>query len=242
MGNFVKWIGGGLGWVFGGPLGGILGFVAGTVYDSFEIRIFRRPGRKKKMGHFATSLLMLIAAIMKAEKPVVKSELDYVKRFLNQNFGEKEAIKALTLLREILKQNIPLDNVCTQIRNNLDYSSRLQLIHFLYNLANVNGHVTEAEQNMLHVITKGLRVTVSDKRSVGSMIVQEDSIIAAYGILGVHRSASVIDIKKAYRNMAIKYHPDKVAYLGDELKKAANDKFQQLTHAYEIIKKERNFT
>ncbi|MDR1171537.1 MAG: TerB family tellurite resistance protein [Bacteroidales bacterium] len=242
MGNFVKWIGGGLGWTFGGPLGGVLGFVAGTVYDSLEIHIFRKSDGKKTMGDFATGLLVLIAAIMKAEGPVVKSELDYVKHFLKQNFGEKEASEALTLLREILKQKISIDSVCAQIRNNVDYSSRLQLTHFLYNLANVDGHMTGAEQNILNIITKGLRVTVSDKRSIGSVIVQEESLIAAYGIIGVHRSASVIDIKKAYRNMAIKCHPDKVAYLGEELRKAANNKFQQLTHAYEIIKKERNFT
>jgi len=63
----------------------------------------------------------------------------------------------------------------------------------------------------------------------------------AYGILGIHRTASVIDIKKAYRTLAAKYHPDKVSYLGEELKKVANDKFQQISHAYDTIRKERKF-
>ena len=242
MGSFVKWIGGGLGWAFGGPLGGVLGFIAGTVFDSLELRIFRKPDGETTMGDFATSLLVLIAAVIKTEGPVVKSELDYVKQFLKQNFGEKGAGEALILLKEILKQNIPLDAVCTQIRSNLDYSSRLQLVHFLYNLANADGHLSGAEQNMLNYITNGLRVSVSDKRTVGTMLEQDNSVTAAYELLGVDRSTSIIDIKKAYRNLAIKYHPDKVAYLGEELKKVANDKFQQLTRAYELIKKERNFT
>jgi len=242
MGNFVKWIGGGLGWAFGGPLGGVLGFIAGTVYDSLEIRIFRKSDGQTTMGDFATSLLVLIAAVIKTEGPVVKSELDYVKQFLKQNFGEKGAGEALILLKEILKQNIPLDDVCVQIRNNLDYSSRLQLVHFLYNLANVDGHLSGAEQNMLNYITNNLRVSVSDKRTVGTILKQDDSIIAAYALLGVDRATSIIDIKKAYRSLAIKYHPDKVAYLGEELKRTANDKFQQLTRAYELIKRERNFS
>ena len=254
MGNFVKWIGAGTGWFVGewlgamngwgvgGPAGSILGFILGTVVDSFELRIFRKSDKPITMGDFATNLLMLIAAVMKADGQIRKKEQDYVKVFLKQNFGEKEAPKAHLMLNTILKQQIPLENACPLILQQLDYSSRLQLTHFLYNLANVDGTVNEAEKNILNYINNTLRVNVSGKRSVGSMFAQEDSDIIAYGILGVHRSASVIDIKKAYRRLAAQCHPDKVAYLGEELKKVANDKFQQLSRAYETIKKDRKFT
>jgi len=240
--NFVKWIGGGLGWGLGGPLGAVLGFIAGTVFDSFEIHIFRKKDNEVTMGGFTSSLLGLIAVVMKSGKPEAKPVRDYVVHFLKQNFGEKDAVEAYSFLKQKLKQSISINTDCTRLCNELDYSSRLQLTHFLYNLANIDGHVTEAEQNMLNIITKGLRVTISDRRAVGSVFVQEDSIVAAYGTLGVHRSASIIDIKKAYRTLAIKYHPDKVAYLGEELRKNANNRFQQLTHAYEIIKKDRHFS
>jgi len=254
MRSFVKWIGGVAGWVLGewlgsvygwergGVFGCLLGFIAGTVIDSFEIRIFRKSNKKKDLGDFANNLLILIAAVMKAGGPVVRAELDYVKTFLRQNFGEKEAVKALSQLSIFLKQNIPLDHACEQVLHHLDYSTRLQLTHFLYNLAKIDGHVNEAEQKMLNRINIGLKVSVSEKRSIGTLFVQEDSIIMAYATLGIHRTASIIDIKKAYRNLATKYHPDKVAYLGDDLKKVANEKFQQLSRAYETIKKERNFT
>ena len=254
MVNFAKWIGAILGgvlcWPLGigeqmgncGPILVVLGFFAGTVIDSFELYIFSKPEAKVTMGDFAVSLLGLIAAVMNTGKPGTKPVQEYAKHFLKQNFGEKEAVEAHIFLNRMLKKKIPLENDCAQIRNNLDYSSRLQLTHFLYNLANVDGHVTDAEQNMLNLISRGLRVSISEKRSVGSVFVQEDSIVAAYGILGVHRAASVIDIKKAYRNLAIKYHPDKVAYLGEDLRKAANERFQQLTRAYEIVKRDRHFT
>jgi DnaJ like chaperone protein len=230
------------GWELGGPVGCVLGFIAGTAIDSFELRIFRKSAKKEAVGEFTISLLMLIAAVMKTERPIVRSELDYVKTFLKQNFGEKEATKALLQLYKILKENIQLDKACKQVCHHLDYSSRLQFTHFLYYLAKIDGKVSEAEQKTLNLINHGLKVNLSEKRSVGTVFVHEDSIIMAYGILGVHRSSSILDIKKAYRNLATKYHPDKVAFLGEDMKKAANEKFQQLSRAYETIKKERNFT
>ena len=240
MGNFAKWIGGGLGWTFGGPVGGVLGFIAGTILDSLEINIFRKNDGKTTMGDFAVSLLVLISAIMKADGKVVKSELDYVKHFLVQNFGQKESLEALSLLKEFLKQDIPVEEVCGQIRRHLDYSSRLQLIHFLFNLANIDGKVTEVEQTLLDSISEKLGVNTTDKRSIGSMF-SKNSIDAAYAVLEIDPNASVAKIKKAYRAMAVKYHPDKVAYLGEEMKQAANEKIQKLNQAYELIKKERDF-
>ena len=256
MGSFVKWIGAGAGWFVGewlgaiygwgvgAPAGSILGFFLGTLVDSLELRFltFRKANKQAELGYFAVSLLMLIAAVLKSGGAIVKVELDYVKVFLRNNFGEKEAPKALQMLGAILKQPISLENACSLIRQHLDYSSRLQLTHFLYNLAIVDGAVNEAERNILNIINIGIRVNVSDKRSVGSMAAQDDSIILAYGTLGVQRSASVIEIKKAYRRLASQYHPDKVAYLGDDLKKAANEKFQLLSRAYDTVKKERNFS
>ena len=62
-----------------------------------------------------------------------------------------------------------------------------------------------------------------------------------YEILGVSKSASAEEIKKAYRKMAIKFHPDKVAQMGEEYQRGAKEKFQQIQDAYEAIKKRRGF-
>jgi DnaJ like chaperone protein len=67
----------------------------------------------------------------------------------------------------------------------------------------------------------------------------KQNLDADYEILGVESSASDDDIKKAYRKMAVRYHPDKVASLGEEYQKGAKEKFQRIQEAYENIKKAR---
>ena len=61
-----------------------------------------------------------------------------------------------------------------------------------------------------------------------------------YKILGISRNSSFDDIKKAYRKMASKFHPDKVHHLGEEFQKMAEEKFKTLNDAYSQIKKERD--
>jgi DnaJ like chaperone protein len=236
MGNFAKWIGGGLGWVLGGgPIGAVIGFAIGAMFDSVgQVQI---TSGKTTPGDYAMSLLVLIAAMLKADGKILKSELDYVKRFLVQNFGEEGAREALAMLKDILKQDIPVADVCAQMATHLDYSSRLQLLHFMFGLANADGRLDPAEEQLIAVMGHSLGITQGDLNSIHSMF--RNTIEDFYKILEIEPSASDDEVKKAYRRMAVKYHPDKVAYLGEDVKKAANEKFQKLHEAYEKIKKER---
>jgi len=235
----IKWIGGGLGWFFGGPLGGVLGFISGTVTESFIIHI---EDKKSHIGDFAVNLLMLIAVVMKSDGTVVKSELDYVKRFLKLNFGESKRLEALGLLKEMLNQEIPLNDACSKIKRNIDHTSQMQLVGFLYNLAKADGNINNSEQAILNIITQNLGVNSNNKQFTEQCIEQNSLITEAYKILRINPTASIDEIKKAYRKLANKYHPDKVDFLGEEETIFANDNFQKITNAYEIIKREKNIT
>ncbi|MBI9052385.1 MAG: TerB family tellurite resistance protein [Bacteroidales bacterium] len=237
MGKFGKWVAGGLGWAVFGPIGGILGFALGSLFDTPEFAKTKRYS-STTTGSFAMTLLVLVAAVMKADGKVLKSELSYVKKYFIQQFGEDSAIEALQMLRNILNQNIPVDIIGQQIKQNLDYSSRLQLLHLLFGVAQSDGKVDTSELNVIYSISYNMGVSSKDFESIKSMFVAD--VDSAYKILEIDKSASEDEIKKAYRKMALKYHPDKVSHLGVDFQEQAKEKFQKVSDAYEKIKKERN--
>lgn len=241
MEKFAKWIGGGLGFVFGGPIGALLGFVIGSFVDGSTV-IQAQTGNSRVYrttpGDFGMSLIILIAAVMKADGKVVKSELDYVKRFFISQFGPTTAQEALQTLRDLLKQDIPLRDVCSQIRQNMDYPSRLQLIHILYNISAADNRFAPAETDMIKSIAGMLGISATDYESIRNMFIPATD--AAYRILEVERTATEEELKGAYRKMALKYHPDKVGHLGEDFRSTAEEKFKAVNQAWEKIKKERN--
>jgi DnaJ like chaperone protein len=240
MGKFGKWLGGGLGFVMGGPIGGLLGFLVGSMVDSTTIytSAYSPVHGRTTQGDFGVSLLVLIAAVMKADGKVVKSELDYVKQFFINQFGRDSAAEASIMLRDLLKKDIPLMDVCRQIGRNMDYPSRLQLLHLLFNISLADGNIQPSEQTIIEKISGYLGISDTDYISIKNMFVPETD--SSFKILEIDRTASDEEVKKAYRKMAMKYHPDKVSQLGEDYKKTAEEKFKKVNEAYEKIKKERN--
>jgi DnaJ like chaperone protein len=249
MAKYAKWLGGTVGWAFGGPIGALLGFALGSLYDnaSGDIMAWGEPQPNARTsygrtttGDFEASLLILTAAVMKADNSVKKSELEFVKSFLIGQFGEAKAKQQLLLLREILKKPIEIRQVSIQIRTFMDHASRLQLMHYLFQLANSDKEMHGNEIDMLTRIASYLGISKPDFISIKAMFVVENSA-SIYQILEIEMTASDDEVKKAYRKMAVKYHPDKVSHLGPEHQDSAKEKFQKLTEAYERIKKERGF-
>ncbi len=240
MAKVGKWITGGLGWAFFGPIGGILGFVVGSMFDSTTVITGHQeyqPGQPTTQGGYIMSLLVLVAAVMKADGKVLKSELDYTKDFFVRSFGSAAAGEAIKMLRDLLQQNIPVTEVSQQIRKNMDHPSRLQLLHFLFGIAAADGVVHESEHQLIAHIAQQMGISEKDYQSIEAMFVANTD--AAYKILEVEPTATDDELKKAYRKMALKYHPDKVTYLGEDVQKGANEKFQSVNEAWEIIKKQR---
>ncbi len=240
MAKFGKWVGLGLGWALGGPIGGILGLAVGSIFDSgkSDVKGQSRGIREKTLrGDYAASLLVLIAAVMKADGRVMKSELDYVRRYFVSRFGEETASEAVVMLRDILKQEIPLRDVTNQLSQKLDYSYRLEMLHFLFGIASADGSVSDSENNVINKISGYMGISDSDFQSIRAMFVSQTD--ASYKILEIESTSSNDDLKKAYRRMAMKYHPDKVSHLGEDFKKVAHEKFRKVQEAYDQVKKER---
>lgn len=245
MGKYGKWLGAGLGWAFGGPIGAIFGYGIGSLLDGkSKTKVnpeqgYSSQGTRYQTGaaDFNRALLVLAAAVMKSDGKVVKAELDYVKQFLLQQFSASHTQEMILALRDILKQDIPVQSVCFQIKFNMQHAMRLQLLHFLFGISKADGEVHASEINMLEQIAAALGISHKDFESIKAMFYEATE--SAYKILEIDKSATDAEVKKAYRKMAIKYHPDKVSDLGEEHIKAAQAKFLKVQEAYDKIKKER---
>ena len=248
MGLFKKIIAGGLGWTLGGPIGAIIGVVFASLFDSdksFEYQRVEGGNRAYNSNNgandFQVVLLVLMSAVVKADGRVVKEELSVVKRFLIQNYGEEGAREAWQILNQLLKQNINVAEVATQCGLNLNYSVRLQLINMLFSVAAGDGNVVDLEVDVIKTIARYMRVADADLASIVAMFTKQSNSDWAYQVLEISSDCSDEDIKKAYRRMAMKYHPDKVNSLGEEVKQSATEKFRKVKEAYDYLKQQRGF-
>lgn len=261
MGAF-KWIGGLLGWAAGGPIGALIGYLLGSALESnVKVQVFtdddlrnarnqgnqsnqgsgqRRPGgysATEQRNSFLASLMVLSSAVIRADGRTQQSEINYVRNFVRNNFGPLAEGEAVNILNELADKDINIYSVGAQIAMNMNYSQRLQLFHYLADLANADGSVCRQEIDVLQSIAASIGLSTADRDSILAMFsAKRDS---AYTILEIDPSASDDEVKKAYRRLAMKYHPDKVAQLGPDVQKAAEAKFKSIQEAYDTIKKER---
>jgi DnaJ like chaperone protein len=240
-----KWILGGLGFVLGGPIGAIVGALIGSVYDVLSDdpntqTSTDRPKREKRrqttQGDVGVSIIVLLACVIKADGRVLKSEIAFVKPFLVRTFGEQGAHNALQLLKQLLQQDIDPVAVSQQIGQHLNYSVRLELLHLLLGVANADGELAQSELQVIQTIATHMGISDADYQSLRSIYCKQSDTNWAYTALEIEPTATDEEVKKAYRRMAMKYHPDKVANAGESIRQQANDKFRSINEAYEHIK------
>ena len=240
MGIF-RWIGGILGWVTLGPIGGLLGYIFGSLFENSGAATQQTTRRiysaSEQRNSFLVSLLVLSSAVIKADGKVHQKELDTVREFIRTNFGEQAVPEAMRILQGLNAQQVNIYQVGPQIATYMNYSQRLQLFHYLVQIALADGEFAKSEKGVLEVIGSTIGLSQTDINSVISMFYKEVS--SAYTVLGISPNSTDDEVRTAYRRMAMKNHPDKVATLGPDVQKAAAEKFRQVQEAYEAIKKER---
>jgi|SRR5690606_37123296 len=225
----------------------ILGYWIGTMIDNS-----RSGGSSKRFqGNFGPSpqvtpadfelhLLSLASLVIKADGSVSQTELDYVRMYFVRAYGKERANATFRLFNEVVKnREMNAANIANLLRHRTRYESRLQILHFLFSIADADGRVSDPEVQQIREISDYLGITLGDFESIKAMFFKDAD--SAYKILEVDRNASPAEIKKAYREMAKKYHPDKLQHLDEAHRKGGEEKFKKVQEAYEQIQKERGF-
>lgn len=244
-----------LGYLFLGKslFGAFIGFIIGSVVDNYnrikkqitanggspdDVYKYYQQHASRSHNDFPTMLMALSAAVMRADGNVLKAELDYIKSFFRQQFGDRFEVAHLQELKHFVNSGeIPLERICNDIKLRTQLEVRIQLLYYLFGIAKADGHVAESEIQIIKRIADLMGVPVSDFESVKNMFYRDTN--SDYKVLEIEPTATEEEIKKAYRQMAVRYHPDKVASMGEEYQKGAKERFQKVQEAYENIKKQR---
>ena len=257
--GYGKWIGGIVGFMAAGPLGALAGYAIGSMFENKDEDNYSGGGYTGRSTYdnqaygqrnsFLFSMLVMASYIIKADGKVMHSEMEFVRNFLRMNFGEAAVAEGNQILLNLFDQRKQMDannplafkntiyECGVQIRQNMSYEQRLQLLSFLAKIAQSDGNVCQAEIESLKEVALAMGLSAQEVESMLNL--GGNTLEEAYKVLEIEPAATDDEVKKAYRKMALKHHPDRVATLGEDVKKAAEEKFQQINNAKEMIFKAR---
>ena len=226
-----KWVGIGAGWFLAGPIGAIIGYYIGKNFFN---------GKNDQEKAYELSLLILSSLVIKSDGKIVKEELEYVKRFFLNTFGTHKANKYFKIFNNLNKQSLSsqLRPICLQLNRYVNHPSRLQIIHFLFGVSASDNELHTNEIELIKKIGNYLNINHYDFESIQSMFINKsknNSLEKWYKILEIDKNATKEEIKKSYRKMVMKYHPDKLQGVSKDIVKLAEEKFRLVQEAYDNI-------
>ena len=241
----IKWIAAIAGYYLFRYPGAIIGFLIGSLIDSSAKKgggprtVFQDLTRQSvSPADFELNLLSLCSLVIKADGTVSQTEMDYVRQYFVSTYGKEKANAIFRTFNEINKKHeISAQRICAYLNQRTRYEVRLQLLHFLFGIAQADGQVSNAEITKIQEIARYMRVNARDFDSIKAMFVKAAD--NAYKILEISKSATDDEVKKAYRTMAKKFHPDRVNTQDEAIKKGAEEKFKEVQKAYETVQAER---
>lgn len=235
MARYEKWLGASLGWVMtGNPLGGLLGFIAGSLIESGE----KKSSSKITEGisEFEMNLIVLASHLIKIDGKISMHEINFLQNFLDSHFEEKHTTKRKEVIHHCLTKEYDLTIASEQIRMYTPHATHVQVIRFLFDLAMSDGELHEREEYFIFRLAGYINVNDVDFRKIKAEHLEAK--ISVYEILGVRKQMSFAEIRMVYRQLVLKYHPDRNTTLSEPEKKKLGIKFQQIQEAYEQVKKE----
>lgn len=236
--------------IFSG-IAGVLLFIA--LFWGFSFWIQKKvanyeASQSESHNRFVWLLVNILVNISKIDGQVTKDEVATIQRFFQYNLGynQTKMLWVKDLIKEALASTATLETLLEEFRSTFAYEPRLILLELVYQILYTKDTVPENELRIARNIATYLEISVYDQRTIEAKYKyrrqqQQTSDAASaeqhYAVLGLDTTAKMEEIKKAYRKLSMKYHPDKVRHLGDEFQTVADQKMKEINAAYEYFKK-----
>ncbi len=230
---------------------GILIFVAGFWGFSYwmqkKISTYE-SSQTESHNRFVWLLVQILINIAKIDGNVSKEEITTIQRFFQYNlrYDQTKMYWVKELIKEALSSTESMETLLLEFRNTFKYEPRLILLELIYQVLYTKTQVPDAELQVARNIADYLQITDYDKRTIEAKYKYGQQQQATggrrvadhhYAILGLEPGADAETIKKAYRKLSMKYHPDKVSHLGSEFRAVAEEKMKEINAAYDFFKK-----
>jgi DnaJ like chaperone protein len=233
--KYEKWLGAGLGFMVGGPMGSMVGYAAGEQLGKPS----KSYSKTANTSEFETNLILLAAEVIKADERVAEEELAFVRNFFSSNFSPDHIEEKIAILKHCIERNYDASKACSDIRIMSKPSTRTQIVHFLFDIAISDSALDKRESDLIFRLAGWLNVNDVEFRKIKLNYSAEG--IHTYNIFGVRHNATLDEIKAAYRKLVLECHPDRNTHLTPSEQKAIAEKFRQVQEAFEKIKQERGF-
>ncbi|MEO0008877.1 MAG: hypothetical protein RJA20_3073 [Bacteroidota bacterium] len=246
--------------VIGVPLGGLLGFLAGSwaghhLFDIPKEKVESEKTfntHKKRQGQFLYYVFSLCAKIAKSDGAITKSEISLMENLMRNQFhmSDRGRAEAIEVWKRAKDSQVSFDQYARDFYGDFG-RERHQIMNMMDLL-----FATAAADGALHPREEELLLRAAGIFHIGRMHYERiknryfhaqsaqynqqaawSSLDPHYAILGASPSDSVDEIKRKYRALAVKWHPDKIAAAGasSELQRHAKEKFQKINEAYEKV-------
>lgn len=250
MGQY-KWLLGMLGLFIGRTPGAIIGVIIGAIIDYLQKA--EPENKKENENRVDDDVIILAAALLKTKPAIGNIELEYLKRFLARFYGTIRIPECTEKLHYYFEKKIDINYFAQSMAENYSYRARMRIFEFYFGLAASDAEVSGQEEKILIHIAKGLGLSHVHYDNIRSTYfnrfkqsenksrfpVNPQRINDFYTTLGISANVGDAEVKKAFRTMVLKYHPDRNVFENERQKKEATEKFHHVTQAYERIKEHR---
>jgi DnaJ like chaperone protein len=239
MRGWSKAVGAGLGYIIGGPIGSVLGYMAGHKLA---------PKTEATEGHLLIANLLGFAALcLKASATPSLEECKETVRFISRlfRFDRRDELMALELLDRLLAVDLDISAMAKSFRNHSNAYMRLRLLKILSTLCLLRHCPLEKPHlALLTEVAELLNLSQSQWQAVMSRYRAQSPMLDAaccYALLGIYPELPENEIRAAYRRLAKTYHPDLVAHLDQTAQKKHMERMTLINSAYETIRAQRGF-